>query len=153
MTEKATFAAGCFWGVEELFRTQPGILFTQVGYTGGHTPHPTYQDVCSHQTGHAEAVTLIFDPDTISYQSLLKLFFENHNPTTPNQQGPDIGSQYRSVIFYHTKAQQAEALAMIDSLTASKKFASAIVTEVLPAVEFYPAEDYHQLYIKKQTCR
>lgn len=154
MTEKATFAAGCFWGVEELFQKQPGILFTQVGYTGGHTVNPTYQAVCSHQTGHAEAVTLVFDPNEISYQTLLQLFFDNHDPTTRNQQGPDIGSQYRSVIFYHSKDQQDLALKTIASLTAAKKFANPIVTEVLPATDFYPAEEYHQQYIRKQTsCR
>lgn len=153
MTEKATFAAGCFWGVEELFRTQPGVLSTQVGYTGGHTQDPTYKAVCSHQTGHAEAVSLIFDPEQISYQKLLALFFENHDPTTHHRQGPDVGSQYRSVIFYHTPSQKEEALKAIAELTQLKKFDHPIVTEVLPAVEFYPAEDYHQQYIKKRTCQ
>lgn len=150
MTNKATFAAGCFWGVEELFRQQPGVIATRVGYTGGHTENPTYREVCADKTGHAEAVEIEFDPEKISYQTLLNLFWENHNPTTPNRQGPDIGSQYRSVIFYHDNEQKDQALASRDTLSASGRFAKPVVTEILPAVMFYPAEDYHQKYLLKQ---
>ncbi len=150
MKEKATFAAGCFWGVEKLFRSQPGVLSTLVGYTGGHTQNPTYQTVCSHQTGHAEAIQMEFDSEKISYPALLRIFFSNHNPTTLNQQGPDIGSQYRSAIFYHSPEQKAEALAAIEELTRSKQFSYPIVTEVVAATDFYPAEEYHQNYLAKR---
>lgn len=148
--EKATFAAGCFWGVEELFRTQKGVIATRVGYTGGHTKNPTYEEVCSDQTEHAEAVEIEFDPEQVSYQDLLALFFKNHNPTTRNRQGPDIGSQYRSVIFYHTEEQQQAAHDFIEQLKQTKKFTQPIVTEVVAASDFYPAEEYHQRYLQKQ---
>lgn len=151
--QKATFAAGCFWGVEELFRVLPGVTSTLVGYTGGHTKNPTYQAVCGHQTGHAEAIAIEFDPKIISYQELLTVFFNNHNPTTLNQQGLDTGSQYRSAIFYHSAEQQALAQAKIEELTQAKKFKDPIVTEVVAASDFYPAEDYHQNYLHKKMHR
>jgi peptide-methionine (S)-S-oxide reductase len=147
---KATFAAGCFWGVEELFRKQPGVINTQVGYIGGHTQKPTYKDVCSDQTGHAEAVEIEYNPEEISYETLLNLFWNNHNPTTLNRQGPDIGTQYRSAIFFHTPDQEKLALASKAELENSKKFPREITTQILPASEFYPAEDYHQQYLAKQ---
>lgn len=147
---KATFAAGCFWGVEELFRQQSGVSGTRVGYIGGHTKNPTYQDVCSDQTGHAEAVEINYDPEKISYETLLNLFWENHNPTTLNRQGPDVGSQYRSAIFFHTPEQEKFALASKAELERIKKFAKPITTQILPATEFYPAEEYHQQYLAKQ---
>ncbi len=147
---KATVAAGCFWGVEELFRQQPGVISTRVGYTGGHLLNPTYRDVCSDQTGHAEAVEIEYDPKIISYEKLLDLFWNNHNPTTPNRQGPDFGSQYRSAIFYHTPEQEKLASESKTNLENSKKFPRPIVTQILPAEEFYQAEDYHQQYLAKQ---
>lgn len=147
---KATFAAGCFWGVEELFRKQPGVISTQVGYIGGHTKNPTYKEVCTDQTGHAEAVEVEYDPTKISYERLLDLFWNNHNPTTFNRQGPDIGSQYRSVIFYYTPEQQKLAEDSKATLEKSKKFSNPIVTQILPADEFYPAEEYHQRYLAKR---
>ncbi len=147
--EHATFAAGCFWGVESLFRQVKGVTNATVGYTGGHTKNPTYEQVCGHGTGHAEAVLLEFDPSKVSYEQLLEVFWNNHNPTTPNQQGPDHGSQYRSAIFYHTPAQQAAAEAMKQRLEAGHKFHAPIVTEIVPAAEFYRAEEYHQRYFEK----
>jgi len=148
--EKATFAAGCFWGVEALFLALQGVSDTTVGYTGGHLDNPTYAQVCTDTTGHAEAVQIEYDPTLVSYEKLLDLFWENHNPTTLNRQGPDVGSQYRSIIYYHTAAQHAAALESKDNLTLSKKHKTAIVTQILPAEMFYPAEEYHQRYLEKQ---
>ncbi len=148
---KATFAAGCFWHVEEIFSKTNGVTSTAVGYTGGNTDNPTYDDVCSDSTGHAEAVEVDFDPDLVSYQELLKIFFENHNPTTINRQGPDIGTQYRSGIFFHDEEQERIALDNIQKLNplAKEKFGSEIVTSVLPASKFFMAEEYHQKYFQK----
>lgn len=154
-TQKATFAAGCFWGVEAAFRKLAGVVSTSVGYTGGRTENPGYKEVCSGRTGHAEAVEVIFDPDVISYDELLDAFWETHNPTTLNRQGPDVGTQYRSAIFTHDLEQQAAAQASKDRLAASGKYNKAIVTEITPASRFYLAEDYHQQYLEKRglaTC-
>lgn len=148
--EKATFAAGCFWGVEELFRNQHGVLSTRVGYTGGHTKNPSYEEVCSGKTNHAEAVEVIYDPAVISYTELVKLFFNNHNPTTKDHQGPDVGSQYRSVIFCHSPEQLAEAQRIKNLLEQDKYYSMPIVTEIIESCEFYPAEDYHQKYLQKR---
>jgi peptide-methionine (S)-S-oxide reductase len=149
-TEKATFAAGCFWGVEETFRTRDGVLSTRVGYTGGHLENPTYDAVCTDTTGHAEAVEVEYDPDKISYEDLLELFWQSHNPTTLNRQGPDIGRQYRSAIYYHNDAQKAAAIASKARWDASGEFDRPIVTEIAEAEVFYPAEDYHQQYLAKR---
>ena len=146
--EKATFAAGCFWGVEAAFRNLKGVLSTTVGYSGGDTKSPTYEEVCSDRTGHAEVVLVEYNPFVISYEQLLNLFWEVHDPTQLNRQGPDVGSQYRSVIFYHTSEQMAAAL--VSKEKAQKKQKKPIVTEVLPAVGFYRAEDYHQQYLEKR---
>lgn len=146
----ATFAAGCFWGVEARFRQIPGVIDTRVGYTGGITPDPDYKRVCTGQTGHAEAIEIEFDPGIISYRQLLNAFWNMHNPTTLNRQGPDTGSQYRSAVFYHDDTQKQEADALKAELDQSGYFASPIVTEVLPAEAFYPAEDYHQRYLEKR---
>ena len=148
---KATFAAGCFWHVEEIFSKTNGVTSTAVGYTGGNKDNPTYDDVCSDSTGHAEAVEVDFDPKLISYQELLKIFFENHNPTTINRQGPDIGTQYRSGIFFHDEEQKRIALDNIQKLNplAKEKFGSEIATKVLPASKFFRAEEYHQKYFQK----
>ncbi len=148
-TELATLGAGCFWGVEERYRQLPGVIETAVGYMGGETENPTYQDVCSDTTGHAEVVHLRFDPSQISYEALLKVFWENHNPTTLNRQGPDFGTQYRSVIFTHTDAQREAAEASKAALEASGKWKQPIVTEIVPAQTFYRAEEYHQKYLLK----
>lgn len=151
MTEKATFAAGCFWGVEASFRRVKGVTSTRVGYTGGTTPGPTYEDVCTGKTGHAEAVEVEFDPAAVSYGQLLEVFWNIHDPTTPNRQGPDRGTQYRSAVFYHGEAQRAAATESRDSLQASGRFGGArIVTELVPAGTFYQAEDYHQRYLEKR---
>lgn len=150
MNQTATFAAGCFWGVEEIFRTTPGVVRTEVGYTGGFTPNPTYQDVCGDGTGHAEAVQVEFDSAKISYHALLEIFWKNHDPTTLNRQGPDFGSQYRSAVFFHSPEQEQEAQASKQGMEKSGKFRRPIVTEIVPAVDFYPAEDYHQQYLKKR---
>lgn len=150
---KATFAAGCFWGVEESFARVPGVISTAVGYTGGAAKNPTYQEVCTGKTGHAEAVDVEFDPAKISYLQLLSVFFQNHNPTTLNRQGPDVGAQYRSAIFYHDAQQESEARAAIAALEREKVFPRPIVTQVLPAAEFYRAEEYHQKYLEKQGLR
>jgi peptide-methionine (S)-S-oxide reductase len=150
MTEKATFAAGCFWGVEEMFRTVPGVLKTRVGYIGGKTANPTYEQVCTDRSGHAEAIEIEFDPAVVSFQQLLELFFENHDPTTLNRQGPDVGSQYRSGVFYHSPQQQNAAEAEIEKRNASGDYAHEVVTEVVPAGVFYSAEDYHQKYFMKR---
>jgi len=145
---KATFAAGCFWGVEVAFRSVPGVTATRVGYTGGHTTNPTYRDVCGHRTGHAEAVEVEFDPTQVSYEDLLGVFWSMHNPTTPNRQGPDIGSQYRSAIFLHDEVQAR--LAKASKEAERSRFAAPIVTEITPAPEFWRAEDYHQQYYEKR---
>jgi peptide-methionine (S)-S-oxide reductase len=147
---KATFGAGCFWGVEELFRNIPGVISTSVGYTGGTTENPTYEDVCTDKTGHAEVVDIDFDPNEVSYSDLLKVFFENHNPTTLNQQGPDVGTQYRSAIFYHDDEQKNQAEQMKKKLDQSGKLHKPIVTEITAAKTYYPAEEYHQKYLQKR---
>jgi peptide-methionine (S)-S-oxide reductase len=149
--QKATFGAGCFWGVEAEFRQLPkGVVSTAVGYEGGSMKNPTYRDVCTDRTGHAEAVEVEYDPEEISYEDLLKVFWENHDPTTLNRQGPDVGTQYRSVIFYHTPEQQAAALASKEKLEKSGKYRRPLVTEIVPATTFYRAEDYHQQYLEKR---
>ncbi len=151
---QATFGAGCFWGVESLFRAIPGVTDVVVGYTGGTRPNPTYEQVCTGVTGHAEAVEVTYDESQASYRTLLEIFWANHNPTTPNQQGPDRGSQYRSVIFFHDDIQKAEAEASVPEV--QQKWERPIVTEIVPATTFYPAEDYHQRYFEKRgiepTC-
>jgi peptide-methionine (S)-S-oxide reductase len=150
-TEKATFAAGCFWGVEAAFAAIPGVTATAVGYEGGKLDRPTYQDVCTDQTGHAEAVELDFDPERVSFSQLLDAFFALHDPTTLNRQGPDWGTQYRSAVFYHSPAQQEQARAKIAELTAAGRFAPRkIVTQVVPAETFWRAEEYHQRYLEKR---
>lgn len=149
--EKATFGAGCFWGVEAAFAAIPGVVSTAVGYEGGALDEPTYKDVCTDQTGHAEVVELDFDPEQISYSQLLDAFFALHDPTTLNRQGPDWGTQYRSVIFYHSPEQEREARAVIDRLTTEGVFKpKRIVTHVVPAQNFWRAEDYHQRYLEKR---
>lgn len=146
--EKATFGAGCFWGVEAAFRRVKGVLSTAVGYAGGHFVKPTYKDVCSGKTGHAEVVELEFDPGQVSYDALLNVFWENHDPTTLNRQGPDVGAQYRSAIFFHSAEQ--EAAAKTSKERAQSRFKNRIVTEITPASEFHRAEDYHQQYLEKR---
>jgi peptide-methionine (S)-S-oxide reductase len=146
---KATFAAGCFWGVEDAFRHSKGVTSTTVGYTGGHTKNPTYKDVCTDRTGHAEAVEIEFNPAEVSYRELLALFFQSHNPTTLNRQGPDIGTQYRSAIFYHDAEQEAAARDAVATLGKAGVFPRPIVTEIVPATIFYRAEEYHQQYFEK----
>ena len=148
--ETATFGDGCFWGVEAAFRQIKGVKSTVVGYSGGHLDHPTYEDVCTDATGHAESVQVNYDPAQVSYEQLLDVFWSNHNPTTPNRQGPDVGSQYRSVIFYHTPEQKAAAIASKEKLAHSGKFRSPIVTEIIPAATFWRAEEYHQQYLAKR---
>ena len=149
--KKATFAAGCFWHVEEIFSKTFGVKSTQVGYTGGHLENPTYEQVCTDRTGHAEAIEIEYEPDEISYKDLLKIFFENHNPTTPNRQGPDIGIQYRSAIFCHDVEQEELAKEVKDKLNpiAKERFGNEIVTEIKSSVPFYRAEEYHQKYFEK----
>jgi len=147
--ELATFAAGCFWGVEDVFITVPGVVSTRVGYTGGHSEHPTYHDVCSGLTGHAEAVEVAFDPALISYDRLLELFWQNHDPTQLNRQGPDHGTQYRSAIFYHNAAQRQAAEESLARLDASDRLRGRIATVVVPAATFWEAEEYHQKYHQK----
>lgn len=149
-TETATFAAGCFWGVEETFRRLSGVLSTSVGYTGGHTDNPTYKEVCNDGTGHAEAVQVTYDPSLISYNELLDVFFENHDPTQVNRQGPDFGSQYRSAIFTHSEAQTHAAEEKIAQLTAAGKYRKPIATHISPAQSYWLAEDYHQQYLAKR---
>ena len=148
--EKATFAAGCFWGVEAAFRQVKGVKSTAVGYTGGTVGSPTYEQVCTGRTGHAEAVLIDFDPTEVSFEHLLGVFWENHDPTQKNRQGPDVGSQYRSAIFYHTPQQEAAATNSKEKLVASGKVQRPIVTEIVPATEFFPAEAYHQQYLEKR---
>ena len=147
---KATFAAGCFWGVEATFRQTPGVTSTRVGYTGGDFANPTYKDVCSDRTGHAEAVEVEFDPSKVSYEQLLNVFWENHDPTQLNRQGPDYGTQYRSAIFFHSPEQEQAAWASKERLQSSGQFDRPIVTQIIPAVTFYEAEDYHQQYLEKR---
>jgi peptide-methionine (S)-S-oxide reductase len=147
---KATFAAGCFWGVEATFRQLPGVISTRVGYTGGNTADPTYKEVCTDRTGHAEAVEIEYDPAKLSYDKLLEVFWENHDPTQLNRQGPDWGTQYRSAIFFHTAEQEAAAKASKERLEKSRRFSKPIVTQIVPAVSFFEAEDYHQQYLEKK---
>jgi peptide methionine sulfoxide reductase msrA/msrB len=147
--EMATFAAGCFWGVEDAFKKVEGVAETTVGYTGGTYPHPTYKQVCTGKTGQAEAVLIKFDPKIVSYEDLLSVFWRVHNPTTPNRQGPDVGTQYRSAIFYHNEAQKRGADRSKEEFDRSGVFSSKAVTEIVPASTFYPAEDYHQDYFEK----
>jgi peptide-methionine (S)-S-oxide reductase len=149
-TEMATFAAGCFWGVEETFRRTEGVLATEVGYTGGATEHPSYKQVCAGDTGHAEAVRVTFDPDIVSYEQLVHLFFEAHDPTQHHRQGPDVGSQYRSAIFYHDDEQQCVAQRMKQQLENEGGYSHPVVTEITLAATFYPAEAYHQQYLAKR---
>lgn len=146
----ATFGAGCFWGVEVAFRQVPGVKDALVGYLGGTLANPTYKDVCTGRTGHAEVVQVEYDPAAVSYDRLLEVFWENHDPTTLNRQGPDVGTQYRSAIFYHTPEQKDVADASKARLEASKKLRRPVVTEITPASTFYPAEDYHQRYLEKR---
>ncbi len=147
--ERATFAAGCFWGVQAKFDAIKGVLNTTVGYTGGTVKNPTYEQVCTHTTGHAEAVLVEFDPSVVTYAQLVDAFFTMHDPTQLNRQGPDIGDSYRSAIFYHSPEQKAVAEAAKQKLNAEGKTAGRVVTEIVPAVEFYPAEAYHQKYLQK----
>jgi peptide-methionine (S)-S-oxide reductase len=154
VTEAATFGAGCFWGVEIAFRNVPGVTDTAVGYEGGTLPNPTYEDVCSHTTGHAEVVQVEFDPEEVSYEELLDVFWDVHDPTQVNRQGPDVGSNYRSVIFFHSPEQQEQALA--SKARAQARFDRPIATEIAPASDFWRAEEYHQQYLVKRglaTCR
>jgi len=156
-TETATFAAGCFWGVEATFRKVPGVVDTAVGYAGGHLERPTYEDVCSDTTGHAEVVRVTYDPSKVAYEQLLEVFWNCHDPTTPNRQGPDVGTQYRSAIFFHTESQEAAAKASKQRLQASGRFGGrTIVTQITPAATFWRAEEYHQRYLEKRgqdACR
>ena len=147
--EKATFGAGCFWGVESFFRQVPGVIDAVVGYAGGGLKNPTYKDVCSDQTGHAEVVEVTFDPAKVSYDKLVDVFFANHDPTTPNRQGPDVGTQYRSVIFAHSPEQERIAREKRTALEKSGKFKRPVVTRVEPAPTFWRAEEYHQRYFEK----
>ena len=149
LNTQAMFGAGCFWGVEAAFREMPGVRDVAVGYAGGHTTNPTYAEVCTDQTGHAEVVHIEYDPAQVSYNRLLKTFFEIHDPTTLNRQGPDVGTQYRSVIFYYTPAQQQAAEALKQRLEKSAVFARPITTEIVAAGMFYRAEEYHQRYFEK----
>lgn len=155
-TQRATFGAGCFWCVELTFSKIKGVLSTQVGYMGGTTDRPTYQDVCTDRTGHAEVVELEFDPSVVTYSQLVDAFWSMHDPTTLNRQGPDVGTQYRSMIFYHTPEQRAEAEASKKKAEASGMFNAPIVTEIAPAGTFWKAEEYHQKYLEKRgraACR
>lgn len=147
---KATFGAGCFWGIEEAFRAIDGVTDTAVGYLGGSLENPTYQDVCTNTTGHAEVVEVQYDPAKVSFDQLLDVFWKIHDPTTLNRQGPDVGTQYRSAIFYHDEAQRAAATASKERLEASGRFRRPIVTEITPASQFYRAEEYHQRYLQKR---
>ncbi len=150
---QATFAAGCFWGVEATFRKMTGVRSAEVGYTGGTTEDPSYEEVCGGQTGHAEAVHLLFDPDQVTYEQLLDAFWAIHDPTTMDRQGPDVGSQYRSAIFFHDAEQEAAARASKERLEAAGRWRDPIVTEIAPAGTFTRAEDYHQQYLDKRTQR
>jgi methionine-S-sulfoxide reductase len=146
---KATFAAGCFWGVEAFFKKLPGVIDTEVGYIGGHTKNPTYEEVCRTDSGHAEAIEIEFDPDSISFTELLESFFKMHDPTQLNRQGPDVGDQYRSAIFYHSDEQKQEAEQYMAKLTAENRFSKPVVTRLELATTFFTAEDYHQDYLDK----
>jgi peptide-methionine (S)-S-oxide reductase len=146
---KASFAAGCFWGVEAAFRQVEGVLETAVGYSGGRTESPTYESVCAGRTGHAETVEVEYDPAKVSYEQLLDVFWENHDPTTLNRQGPDVGEQYRSAIFFRTPAQQAAAISSKENREKSGRYKRPIVTEITPSSTFYRAEEYHQRYLEK----
>lgn len=148
--QTATFAAGCFWGVEEAFRQVKGVKSTVVGYTGGTFKNPSYEDVCSDMTGHAEAVQIQYEPKQVSYEQLLEVFWSVHDPTTKNRQGPDIGSQYRSMISYHTSEQEMLAKKSKENIERSGKFRNGIVTEIVPVLTFYKAEEYHQQYYEKR---
>ena len=152
-TRKATFAAGCFWGVEAAFRDVEGVVSTAVGYTGGSTTNPTYEEVCTDRTGHAEAVEVVYDPKVVTYEELLDLFWSIHDPTTRNRQGPDLGSQYRSAIFYHDPEQEAAARAKMEKLQSSGLYRREMVTEIVPASQFYRAEEHHQRYFEKHGRR
>ena len=151
--EQATFAAGCFWGVEATFRQIPGVHETSVGYTGGDTPDPTYPEVCNGATGHAEAVQVTFDPAQVSYTQLLEIFWQCHDPTQLNRQGPDIGTQYRSAIFFHSPQQEAAATVSKNQQEKSGRFNKPIATEIVAATRYYPAEEYHQQYLEKRGQR
>ncbi len=148
--KKATFGAGCFWGVEATFRRVAGVRSALVGYSGGSFENPSYEDVCSGKTGHAEVVQLEYDPPEVSYEDLLDVFWNCHDPTTVNRQGPDIGTQYRSAIFFHDADQESAAITSKQKLQSSGRYPSPIVTEITPAEAFYPAEDYHQRYLEKR---
>lgn len=150
MTKKAIFGAGCFWGVESAFRKVKGVVSTTAGYAGGMIEHPTYQDVCTGRTEHAEVVEVEYDPKVVSYEQLLAIFWQIHDPTTLNRQGPDVGSQYRSIILYLDQDQEQKAKRSKELLEDSKKFKKAVVTEIQPATSFYKAEDYHQQYFEKR---
>ena len=152
-SQKAIFAAGCFWGVEENFRKVKGVISTRVGYTGGHFSNPTYKKVCSHKTDHAEAVEVTFDTSKVSFDELLDVFWSIHDPTTPNRQGPDVGTQYRSAIFYLKNEQKEKAEISKANHEASNRFKRPIVTQIVPASDFWQAEEYHQQYIKKKEKR
>ena len=152
-TQKATFGAGCFWGVEAAFRELPGVVSAVVGYSGGHLPNPTYRDVCSGETGHAEVVEVEYDPSRVTYDQLLDLFWSIHDPTQLNRQGPDFGTQYRSVIFLHSPEQEAAARASLAKLESSGRLKRKIVTPILPASEFWRAEEYHQQYFEKHGLK
>jgi peptide-methionine (S)-S-oxide reductase len=152
----ATFGAGCFWGVEAAFRQVEGVTATAVGYEGGHTDSPTYAEVCSHTTGHAEVVHVEFDPEKVSYEELLRVFWAEHDPTQLNRQGPDVGDQYRSVILFHDAEQEREARASLEAEERSGRHRRPVVTQIVPAETFWPAEEYHQQYLEKRglaTCR
>jgi peptide-methionine (S)-S-oxide reductase len=148
--EKATFGAGCFWGVEAAFRQIEGVTATAVGYMGGTLKNPTYQDVCTDRTGHAEVVEVEYDPSRVTYDELLRVFWANHDPTQLNRQGPDVGTQYRTVIFFHNPEQEAAAKASKEKLQASGAYKRPIVTAIVPATEFWRAEEYHQQYLEKR---
>ncbi|MHA1986121.1 MAG: peptide-methionine (S)-S-oxide reductase MsrA [Promethearchaeota archaeon] len=150
-TQIAIFAAGCFWGIEAKFSKVHGVISTRVGYTGGEFTEPTYRDVCSHKTGHAEAIEITFDPSKVSYEELLDIFWSIHNPTTLNRQGLDIGSQYRSAIFYLNLEQRDKALRLKTKVEASKRYNKPIVTQIVPASDFWEAEEYHQKYEEKRN--
>ena len=155
-TKKATFGAGCFWGIEAAFRPVPGVTSTQVGYMGGTRDQPSYRQVCTGRTGHAEVVQVTYDPERLSYDDMLAVLWDNHDPTTRDRQGPDVGTQYRSAVFFHDDDQKGVARRSIEDLEASGRFRRPIVTEVTPATTFWPAEDYHQQYLEKRglsTCR
>ena len=153
--ETATFAAGCFWGVEATFRQIPGVTATRVGYSGGATENPTYKEVCTDRTGHAETVEVTYDPQRVSYDDLLRVFWENHDPTQLNRQGPDLGTQYRSAVFYHSPEQEQAARTSKDEMDRSGRYQRPVVTQIVAAPAFYEAEDYHQQYLEKRglaTC-